>query len=72
MANGWTPERRERQAELIRNWQPWKQSTGPKTASGKAKVSRNADKGSVRPLLRELTKALKNNAHCLHGLNKHI
>jgi len=24
MANGWTPERRARQAELIRTWCPWK------------------------------------------------
>ena len=46
MANGWTPERRARQAQLIRRWRPWEQSTGPKTAESKAKSSRNADKGA--------------------------
>lgn len=37
--NGWTPERRVRQAELIGNWKPWKRSTGPRT------------RGKVRPRL---------------------
>ena len=37
MANGWTPERRARQAELIRNWKPWERSTGPRTTDGKAR-----------------------------------
>ena len=58
MVNGWTLERRERQAELIRQWQPWKQSTGPKTPEGKATASRNAWQGGHRAQLRELTKAL--------------
>ena len=31
MGNGWTPERRERQAALIRSWKPWEHSTGPRT-----------------------------------------
>lgn len=44
MANGWTPERRARQAALIRTWKPWERSTGAKTATGKARSSRNADK----------------------------
>lgn len=44
MANGWTPERKARQAALIRTWKPWERSTGPKTAAGKASSSRNADK----------------------------
>src|ERR1700761_2169098 len=29
MSNGWTPERRMRQAALIANWKPWSHSTGP-------------------------------------------
>ena len=33
--NGWTPERRKRQAEMIKNWKPWEQSTGPTTPEGK-------------------------------------
>lgn len=44
----WTPEARERHSILmktkIRLWQPWLQSTGAKTAEGKARSSRNAYK----------------------------
>ena len=42
MGNGWTPERRARQAALIRTWRPWAQSTGPRTAEGKAQAAANA------------------------------
>ena len=59
MANGWTPERRKRQSVLIRQWRPWKKSTGPKSMEGKAKVAVNAHKGGVRPQLRELARILK-------------
>lgn len=41
MANGWTPERRAKQAALIRTWAPWDKSTGPKTKEGKAAVAQN-------------------------------
>ena len=41
----WTPERRAKQATAIRDWQPWAKSTGPRTAEGKTRSSRNADKG---------------------------
>lgn len=62
MANGWTPERRELQAALIRTWRPWEQSTGPRTAEGKARTARNGDKGGrwriEREMLRELRRAL--------------
>ncbi len=47
-ANGWTPERRARQAEMIRQWQPWEKSTGAKTAEGKARSRRNAWKHGLR------------------------
>jgi len=59
MVNGWTPERRLRQAKLIRNWKPWERSTGPKTDQGKAKVSGNAYKGGTRAVLRELARLLR-------------
>lgn len=58
MANGWTPERRARQAEAIRQWKPWNQSTGPRTEAGKASASRNADKGGEWRRRRALTKGL--------------
>ena len=44
-ASSWTPERRAKQAEAIRLWQPWNESTGPRTKDGKARSSRNADQG---------------------------
>lgn len=50
--NGWTPERRSRQAEMIHRWQPWKHSTGAKTPEGKAKSSRNAFRFTIRKLRR--------------------
>jgi hypothetical protein len=43
----WTPERRARQAELIRQVRPWERATGPKTTEGKAVSARNAYKGDV-------------------------
>ena len=45
MASSWTPERRARQAALIRTWKPWQQATGPRTTDGKAVASKNAYKG---------------------------
>ena len=59
MANGWTSERRARQAKLIRQWRPWEKSAGPRTQEGKAKVARNAYKGGTWRLLRELARTLR-------------
>ncbi|QIG46816.1 hypothetical protein G5V57_03060 [Nordella sp. HKS 07] len=53
MKSQWTPERRQRQATAIQRWKPWEKSTGPRTPEGKAIVSRNANKGGKRELLRE-------------------
>jgi hypothetical protein len=47
MENGWTEERRARQAAAIRRWRPWERSTGPRTAAGKARAARNADRGGL-------------------------
>ncbi len=71
MGKGWTPERRARQAELIRTWRPWEQSTGPRTAEGKATTARNGDKGGTwrieRDMLRELGRLLKAQREVLGG-----
>jgi hypothetical protein len=48
MSNGWTLERRERQAALIRGWRPWTLSTGPKTDGGKAASAMNARRHGMR------------------------
>jgi hypothetical protein len=48
MARHWTPEERQRQAALIRNWRPWEQSTGPRTDEGKVESAGNATKHSLR------------------------
>lgn len=40
----WTPEARAAQAAKIRNWQPWLNSTGPKTIAGKERCRFNAEK----------------------------
>ena len=48
MANGWTPERKARQAELIKTWKPWEQSTGAQTEAGKSASSQNALKHGLR------------------------
>lgn len=52
-------ERRQRQAQLIKQWKPWQHSTGAKTIDGKAKVSRNAFKGGFRGLLKNAARYLR-------------
>jgi len=68
MANGWTPERRARQAALIQQWKPWEQSTVPASAEGKTCASRNAWKGGIRPQLRELRQLLRDQEQLLRNL----
>ncbi|GAA4417817.1 hypothetical protein GCM10023090_01960 [Acidovorax lacteus] len=57
-SKGWTPERRAQQAARIREQQPWLKSTGPKSAAGKATVSRNAFKGGYWRELRDMARDL--------------
>jgi hypothetical protein len=40
--SAWTPERRAKQREIIRQSKPWEKSTGPRTPEGKAVSSKNA------------------------------
>ena len=72
MSNGWTPERRARQAEAIRRWQPWTRSTGPRTAPGKARAAANGlmnpQHPGMRSILRELRRALREQRDALSHL----
>ena len=63
-----TPEHRALRAELIRRWKPWEKSTGPKSAEGKAKVARNPYRGGERQMLRELRRALREQAEALKAI----
>lgn len=65
MANGWTPERKARQAEAIKRCKPWERSTGPRTDEGKGVVSRNAWKGGQRPALLAIARVLREQRHWL-------
>ena len=65
----WTTQERQRQAELIRQWQPWQHSTGARTAEGKAIASRNAFKGGFRQQLKELRQLLRDQRDALNEIN---
>jgi hypothetical protein len=68
--NGWTPERRARQALAIRRWRPWSRSTGPRTAAGKAIVRYNARKHGMRSFAwRDLMDALKMQREFVRSVN---
>jgi hypothetical protein len=57
----WPEKRRRAQAERIRTQQPWKQSTGPKTETGRSVAAQNAYKHGFRsrdmPRLRAVLRA---------------
>jgi len=57
---------------LIQIWQPWEQSTGPRTAQGRATAAQNAFKGGIRPQLRLIAKALRRQRKSQHELSKMV
>lgn len=68
MANGWTLDRRRRQAAAIQRWKPWERATGPRTPLGKGISRMNAFKGGERQWLRGVARLLAARAFRLvHG-----
>ena len=65
----WTTQERQRQAELIKQWQPWQHSTGARTIEGKAIASRNAFKGGIRHQIKELNQLLRDQRKVLKDLS---
>jgi hypothetical protein len=59
-ARKWTSEQRANQSMLIQQWRPWERCTGARTPERKAAAARNAYKGGVRTMLRELSAILRN------------
>jgi hypothetical protein len=55
----WTVEERSKQSQLIQSWQPWNKSTGARTPEGKAVSSRNAHKGGIRSICKEMNTLLR-------------
>ena len=55
----WTTEERLKQSQLIQSWQPWNNSTGARTPEGKAVSSRNAHKGGIRSICKEMSTLLR-------------
>jgi hypothetical protein len=47
-SSGWDNTRRAKHAASMRNWAPWKHSTGPRTSNGKAASCLNAYKHGLR------------------------
>ncbi len=73
MANGWTLERRKKQSEQIKIWQPWQKSTGAKSVEGKQVVSKNALKHGMRSAdVRALQSLLAEQNRKLKDLLKNI
>ncbi len=57
---------------MIQTWQPWVNSTGPRTPEGKAKASQNAFKGGIRPQLRMIARVLRQQRKSQRELSKTV
>jgi hypothetical protein len=60
-----TPEHLAMQAELIRRWKSWENSTGPKSPVGKARSALRGYKDGRRESLREQAQILEDQAESL-------
>ena len=71
----WTPEARKAQSEAIRRWQPWKNSTGPKTQDGKNLCRLNAQRhgrynANINARRREMSKILAHQRRFLQSVKQ--
>ena len=57
---------------MIQTWQPWVNSTGPKTLEGKARASQNAFTGGIRPQARLIAKVLRQQRKSHRELSKAV
>lgn len=69
MARTWTNEQKSKQAEIIRIWKPWKKSTGPRSAVGKAISSRNRVR-SLQAARNEVENARRNLSEAMEKLRR--
>lgn len=69
-ARQWTEAQKARQADLIRTWKPWEQSTVPVTQTGKEASSKNAFNCALREVMRELTRSNRALLAYLNGAAK--
>ncbi len=71
MPRTWTEEQKKRQSLAIRRWQPWKDSTGPRTKRGKNQCKMNATKHGYRSRgFRELCEALRAQARFVREMRQ--
>ncbi len=72
MAKQWSQHSRKQQRENIMSHQPWNNSTGPKSDSGKQQSSRNADKGKtpLRDIQKMITRVHKERLELTRWLDK--
>jgi hypothetical protein len=72
MTKQWSQHSRQKQREHIMKHQPWDNSTGPKSDSGKQRSSRNASKGKepIRMMHKILRSVHKERLELLRWLEK--
>lgn len=66
----WTPEAREKQRQAIRRWEPWTQSSGPKSEAGKRASAKNSVKDEVGILIKHSRALARSKVLFLNGASR--